>query len=374
MGDLFKMTLKEKIKELPKKPGVYIMKDFMDNIIYIGKSKSLKNRVSQYFQSSKSHTPKIVRMIGNIRDFDYIVTDTELDALLLECKLIKLYKPMYNKQMKNEKAYPYIRLTINEEFPTLIITYGDDEDKGLHFGPYTSLSTAEKIISFIYEKYPIRRCNTPNMIKESLGCLNYHLGRCIGCCRSDTDKSLYKEYINEIVSLLNGNGVRCIEELEEKMKIASESLDFQKAAKYRDEVQVVKHIVSMEKVKSHAEERRNILTFEYIDEDKIKVFLIRGNNILYSKIHVIEKEEKSIENKFKMMHQNIKELVYSYFSIEDNRVIKLTKEDIDESNIIYSYLVKERDYIKTIVIPSLWLSTEDKSLDREIVKILKELI
>ena len=207
------MDLREKVKNLPSTPGVYLMKDSMQGTIYVGKSKNLKNRVSSYFVNSKSHSPKVVKLVKNIRDFEYILTDTEFEALILECKLIKEIKPIYNKKMKSPLSYTYIK--IDKDYNNIEISNNSVTDDGnFYFGPYTSKGTVEKALDGIKEYYKIM-CS--GNYKKASPCLNYSLGSCIGYCFDDTAKEDYTNILRKIVDTLSGSNKIIIEEMEHSM-------------------------------------------------------------------------------------------------------------------------------------------------------------
>jgi len=211
--------IKEQLKILPERPGVYIMKNIDQEVIYVGKAISLKNRVRQYFQSSKNHASKVRAMVSNINNFEYIVTDSELEALILECNLIKKYRPKYNVLLRDDKTYPYIKVTLNEEYPRVIKVRKVAKDKGKYFGPYTNIGALNQTIEIIHQLYPIRNCkkNIAKMIeRQERPCLNYHIKKCIGPCRGEESKEEYLQMIQEIITLLSGKESELIKMLNKK--------------------------------------------------------------------------------------------------------------------------------------------------------------
>lgn len=335
------------------KPGVYLMKDSANNIIYVGKSKTLKNRVAQYFQSSKNHSPKIKRMIGNINSFDYILTDTELDALLLECRLIKDLQPMFNSLMKNEKGYSFIKVTVKEDYPRVFTVYEEEDDGSLYFGPYPNLNSAEKVIEFIKQRFFIRRCAGEKVTKKS-ACLNYHLDLCLAPCQESVGKDKYKEVIEEVISLLKGNGKELIEEVKGKMEKASQELDFEKAARYRDQIPIIKHVLYRQKLIKSFERQKNIIVMEYMDELLLKIFLIKGNKLLNETIISInELDDLKIQNTVNDFILSRKDILLK------NDMDKLTRRDIDEGNIIFSYLRSKKKNLFHMTIPNTWLKEKN---------------
>ena len=268
-----------------------MMMDSYGNIIYVGKSKDLKNRVSQYFQKQKDRPPKIADMIRNIHSFDYIVLDTELDAFLEECRLIKELKPMYNSLLKNDQKYTYIKLT-NEEYPRFICVTEKSGDTAKYFGPFTNLHMAECAIKFFEEFYPIRKCPVSSLQAKSNGCLYLQLGTCVGTCTGKISPDAYKEITEEIIRILEGKDKAPLQVLHNKMKDASNYMDFEKALKYRDYYRSLKHVLSKQRLIRSSKSNRNILAIEFIDKRFVKVFFIRGNRMLFSRIFEVSHATK----------------------------------------------------------------------------------
>ena len=229
--------IQEQLKLLPDEPGVYLMKNKNDKIIYVGKAISLKNRVRQYFQSSKNHSSKVKSMVKNIKSFEYIITDSELEALILECNLIKKYRPKYNVLLRDDKTYPYIKVTVNEDYPRVLKVRRVLKDKAKYFGPYTNVEAVNDTLDVIRNIYPIRTCNIDidRAIKNKMRpCLNYHIKRCIGPCTGHVSKVEYNKMIEEILLFLSGKEEKLIEILKEKMNKCSMEFNFEEAAIYRD--------------------------------------------------------------------------------------------------------------------------------------------
>ena len=236
--------IQEELKKLPGKPGVYLMHDADDTIIYVGKAISLKNRVRQYFQTSRNKGPKIERMVTHIARFEYIVTDSELEALVLECNLIKEHRPKYNTMLKDDKAYPYIKVTVNEDFPRILFSHQMKKDKAKYFGPYTSAGAVKDTIELLRKLYDIRSCNKslPKEIGKDRPCLYYHIHQCKAPCQGYISKEEYGEQIKKAISFLNGNYNDMIKELTGKMTEAAEEMRFEQAAEYRDLIDSVRRI------------------------------------------------------------------------------------------------------------------------------------
>ncbi len=233
--------LKEKVLDLPLLPGVYIMKDKSHQVIYVGKAKALKNRVSQYFHNDASHTPKTLKMVSHIDDFDIIITETEFEALMLENSLIKKYKPKYNILLKDSKGYPYIKADITKEYPEFSIVAKPGQDKARYFGPYTSRGSAKTAIDTINEAMGLKTCRRvfPRDIGKERPCLNQHLGKCVAPCTGDPGSAAYRELFFQALTMLEGNFEPLAQELEKKMEACSENLEFEKAAMYRDKMRAV---------------------------------------------------------------------------------------------------------------------------------------
>lgn len=276
-------NIEEELKKLPGKPGVYIMHDKNDEIIYVGKAISLKNRVRQYFQSSRNLTPKIQQMVARIVRFEYIITDSELEALVLECNLIKEHRPKYNTMLKDDKSYPYIKVTIHEAFPRVLFAREQKKDKAKYYGPYTSAKAVKDTIDLLQKIYRIRTCNRnlPKDIGKERPCLYYHIKQCDAPCAGYINEADYREEINHALEFLNGNYNVVIKELEQKMSDASMNLEFEEAAKYRDLLTSVKHIAVKQKINSTSMEDKDILGIaKAADEAVVQVFFIRDGKLI----------------------------------------------------------------------------------------------
>ena len=275
--------IEEELKKLPAKPGVYIMRDKTDHIIYIGKAIILKNRVRQYFQSSRNQTEKIRQMVEHIDHFEYIITDSELEALVLECNLIKEHMPKYNTMLKDDKSYPYIRVTLNEAFPRVSIARELKKDKAKYFGPYTSVLAVKDTLELLRKIYKIRTCSRvlPRDVGKERPCLYHHMGQCDAPCQGLVSASMYRRNIDEVVEFLNGNYIRVAKMLEEKMQKASEELEFEKAAQYRDLLGSVKQIANRQKITNTDQVDRDIIAFaRNKDEAVVQTFFIRSGKLI----------------------------------------------------------------------------------------------
>ncbi len=275
--------IQEELKKLPGKPGVYLMHDEKDEIIYVGKAVSLKNRVRQYFQSSRNKGAKIEQMVTHIRRFEYIITDSELEALVLECNLIKEHRPKYNTMLMDDKAYPFIKVTVEEPYPRVMLARRMAKDKSRYFGPYTSAGAVKDTIELIRRLYHVRSCNRklPRDIGKERPCLNYHIHQCKAPCQGYISEEEYRKSIQEVLRFLGGNYEGILKDLEEKMNQASEDLEFERAIEYRELLSSVQKIAQKQKITDTAGEDRDILAVASEGEDAVvQVFFIRGGRLI----------------------------------------------------------------------------------------------
>ena len=276
-------NIAEELKKLPSRPGVYIMHDEKDHIIYVGKAVSLKNRVRQYFQSSRNKGVKIEQMVTHIRRFEYIVTDSELEALVLECNLIKEHHPKYNTMLMDDKTYPFIKVTTNEPFPRVVLSRRMLKDKARYFGPYTSAQAVRDTIDLIHKLYHLRSCSRslPADIGKERPCLNYHIKQCDAPCQGYVSQEEYGRSVSEVLRFLNGNYDAVLKDLEEKMNAASEALEFERAIEYRELIGSVKKVAQKQKITDSSGEDRDVIAVASEEEDAVvQVFFIRGGRLI----------------------------------------------------------------------------------------------
>lgn len=285
--------IQEQLKKLPAEPGVYLMKDKDDKIIYVGKAISLKNRVRQYFQSSKNHSSKVKSMVKNINSFEYIITDSELEALILECNLIKKYRPKYNVLLRDDKTYPYIKVTVNEDYPRVLKVRKVIKDKAKYFGPYTNVEAVNDTLEVIRNIYPIRTCNID--IERAINnkvrpCLNYHIKRCVGPCTGNVSKEEYNKMIEEIILFLSGKEEKLIEILKEKMNKCSMEFNFEEAAIYRDKILNLQEMMQKQKIDVSTDDvNQDIIAMAYNDEEAcVQSFFIRHGKIVGREHFILE--------------------------------------------------------------------------------------
>ena len=275
--------IQEELKKLPGKPGVYIMHDEKDEIIYVGKAVSLKNRVRQYFQSSRNLGIKKEQMVQQIARFEYIITDSEVEALVLECNLIKEHRPKYNTMLKDDKSYPFIEVTVDEEYPRVLFARKQKKDKGKYFGPYTSAGAVKDSLELIRKLYHVRTCsrNLPRDIGKERPCLYYHIKQCQAPCQGYVSKEEYRAQIDGVLDFLNGDYKKLLKELEQKMLAASEELKFEEAADYRDLMQSIQKIGERQKITGSQGEDKDVIALAADEEDAVvQVFFIRDGKMI----------------------------------------------------------------------------------------------
>ena len=275
--------IEEELKKLPAKPGVYIMHDQDDAIIYVGKAISLRNRVRSYFRESTNKSPKIEKMVTKIARFEYIVTDSELEALVLENNLIKEHNPKYNTMLKDDKTYPYIKVTMGEDFPRVLFSRQMKKDKSRYFGPFTSAFAVKDTIELINRLYKLRTCSRvlPRDIGLERPCLNYHIGQCMAPCQEYVTKEEYRAQVEQALDFLNGNFDPILNSLRQKMEEASERLDFEEAIRYRDLYNSVKQVAQKQKITDSDGEDKDIIALARDEDDAVvQVFFVRGGKLI----------------------------------------------------------------------------------------------
>ena len=269
--------IQEKLKLLPTNPGVYLMKNEQAKIIYVGKAINLKNRVKSYFQSSKNHSPKVKSMVEKISDFEYIITANEIEALILECNLIKKYRPKYNISLRDDKTYPYIKVTLNEDYPTVSIIRKILKDGAKYFGPYTSAGAVHEVLNLLKKLFQIRSCRQMNTKRP---CLEFHIKRCLAPCTGRVAKSEYREMIKSLCLFLEGRNEVVLKELTNRMQIAAENFQFELAAKLRDQVLAIEKISAKQNIIIGSSDQDIIGLARKADEACIQIFFIRSGKMI----------------------------------------------------------------------------------------------
>ena len=276
-GDFMQSKIQEQLKLLPTNPGVYLMKNEQAKIIYVGKAINLKNRVKSYFQSSKNHSPKVKSMVEKISDFEYIITANEIEALILECNLIKKYRPKYNISLRDDKTYPYIKVTLNEDYPTVSITRKILKDGAKYFGPYTSAGAVHEVLNLLKKLFQIRSCRQMNTKRP---CLEFHIKRCLAPCTGRVAKSEYREMIKSLCLFLEGRNEVVLKELTSRMQIAAENFQFELAAKLRDQVLAIEKISAKQNIIIGSSDQDIIGLARKADEACIQIFFIRSGKMI----------------------------------------------------------------------------------------------
>ena len=289
--------IKEDLKKLPERPGVYIMKDKNDSILYVGKAVILKNRVRQYFQKTNK-TERIKKMVSQIDHFEYIVVDSEMEALILECNLIKLHRPKYNVLLKDDKMYPYIKITLNEDYPTVRITRKKFNDGAKYFGPYTNAFAVKETVEFLNKTFKLKHCR--KIFKDGkyeTPCLNYHIKRCMGICQGNVSKEEYMKVINQVIDVLDGKSEALIKKIDADMQKASSELNFEKAAELRDKKISLENLMQKQKMDSFSENNIDVIGIvKYLDKASIEVFNIRNSRMIGGENFILKDVEEFSES------------------------------------------------------------------------------
>lgn len=349
------------IKNLPDKPGVYLMKNSLGEVIYVGKAKVLKNRVKSYFQKSKNHSEKVKVMVKNIAEFEYIVTDSEMEALILECNLIKKYSPKYNILLKDDKFYPFIKITVNDDYPRVFVTRRFAKDGSKYFGPYTNGSAVYETLDLIYKIFPLRNCKL--VIKENgekvRPCLNYHIKKCLGPCGGHISKEEYGKMINDIIDILSGKETYITKMLKSDMEKAAEELEFEKAASLRDKILSINAIAEKQKIFKTMEGDEDFINIEQDEKDScIQVFFSRDGK-------VIGREHFIFEN---TANEGISEIIEDFIGSFYGGTAKIPKAiyvpQIDNFDLMEEYLTIKRG-------SKVWIKVPQKGQKKEMLEMVK---
>ena len=349
------------IKNLPDKPGVYLMKNSLGEVIYVGKAKVLKNRVKSYFQKSKNHSEKVKVMVKNIAEFEYIVTDSEMEALILECNLIKKYSPKYNILLKDDKFYPFIKITVNDDYPRVFVTRRFAKDGSKYFGPYTNGSAVYETLDLIYKIFPLRNCKL--VIKENgekvRTCLNYHIKKCLGPCGGHISKEEYGKMINDIIDILSGKETYITKMLKSDMEKAAEELEFEKAASLRDKILSINAIAEKQKIFKTMEGDEDFINIEQDEKDScIQVFFSRDGK-------VIGREHFIFEN---TANESIGEIIEDFIGSFYGGTAKIPKTiyvpQIDNFDLMEEYLTIKRG-------AKVWIKVPQKGQKKEMLEMVK---
>lgn len=333
--------IQDELRKLPEKPGVYIMKDENGSIIYVGKAVVLKNRVRQYFQASAGHPPKVAAMVSKIREFEYIVTDSELEALILECNLIKKHKPRYNILLKDDKNYPYIKVTMNEEYPRILLVRRVDKDGAKYFGPYSSAGAVRETIDLIKKIFPVKTCSKklPADIGKERPCLNFHINQCMGPCSGDIPNDVYRAMMKDVCSFLSGKLEGLIKKMELQMASAAEEMDYEKAASLRDKINSLKRISEKQKVLSTDAGDQDVIALAREGADScVQIFFIRSGKLIGREHFILE---STLENQNSELMTSFIKQFYSSAEYLPNEII--LGDEIEDHGLIESWLSRMRD-------------------------------
>ena len=362
-----KPHIKEQLKTLPQLPGIYIMKDVSGEVIYVGKSKSLKNRVSSYFRGFNTHMPKVQTMVINIEDFDYIITDNEMEALILEANLIKKHLPRFNILLKDDKMYPYILITTSERFPRVMMTRQIPKGNNKVFGPYTSAEHVRLALEVIQTLFPIRECSKKITDKVDRPCLNYHIGRCAGACNQMISDADYDVYIQQIIDFLNGDKEWLIKKLNDEMLSAAENMAFEKAAEIRDKISALRALSIKQKAMQNSGKNQDYLaTFRHEARACVMLFQVRDGKIegreTFSLLNAEATDEKELLSSF----------IKQYYSGIDQVPSEIyLSNEIDEMPLYSAWLSKLAGYKVGFMVP---LKGEKKKTIDLVAKNAKEYI
>lgn len=343
--------IEEELKKLPGQPGVYIMHDAKDAIIYVGKAISLKNRVRQYFQSSRDKTAKIKQMVSKIARFEYIVTDSELEALVLECNLIKEHRPRYNTMLKDDKTYPYIKVTASEEYPRILFSRQMKKDKNKYFGPFTSAGAVKDTIELIRKIYRIRACSRklPQDMGKDRPCLYYHIHQCDAPCQGYISQADYQKSVKQAVGFLNGQYEPVMKYLEEKMRTASETMEFEKAIEYRDLLDSVRKVAQKQKITSQSMEDRDIIAMAKDERDAVvQVFFVRDGKLI-GREH-FHMNLTGSESKAEILNSFVKQF-YAGTPFAPHEI--WVQEELEDAEVIASFLTARRGQKVRFVVPKM---------------------
>ena len=349
------------IKNLPDKPGVYLMKNSLGEVIYVGKAKVLKNRVKSYFQNSKNHSEKVRVMVKNVAEFEYIITDSEMEALILECNLIKKYSPKYNILLKDDKFYPFIKITVKDDFPRVFVTRNFSKDGSKYFGPYTNGTAVYETIDLIYKIFPLRTCKL--VIKENgekvRPCLNYHIKKCFGPCGGHISKKEYGKMISDIIDVLSGKETYITKMLKAEMESAAENLEFEKAASIRDKILAIEAIVEKQKIFKTMEGDEDFINIDQDEKDScIQVFFSRDGK-------VIGREHFIFEN---AANESIAEILEEFIASFYGGTAKVPKTvyvpEINEIELIEEYLTIKRG-------SKVWIKVPQKGQKKDMLEMVK---
>ena len=377
-------NIQEELKKLPEKPGVYIMKDKEDNILYVGKAVILKNRVRQYFQKNNK-SARIEKMVSQIDHFEYIVVDSEMEALILECNLIKLHRPKYNVLLKDDKMYPYIKITVNEKFPTVRIVRKKLHDGAKYYGPYTNAFAVKETVEFLNKVYKLKHCR--RIFKDGkieTPCLNYHIKRCMGLCRGEISEEEYKKVIKQVMMVLDGKTEDILRQIDAEMKEASSNLQFEKAAELRDKKHSLENLIQKQKMDSFSENDIDVIGIvKVLDRASLEIFSVRNSKMLNGQNYIfkdltIETEEELIENFMKQYYssENIPSKIMLKYNLPEQELLKAWLQEISGKRNIEFKIPKKGEKMRFIEMAekNAEIALQNKTTALEDEEILQDLM
>ncbi len=340
------VSVREKLELLPDSPGVYLMRDCSGEVIYVGKAASIKNRVRSYFRRASTQGAKVRALVKHISSFDYIVTDTEVEALVLECNLIKQYRPKYNVELKDDKSYPYLKVTIQEEYPRLVVTRSLVNDGSRYFGPYTRVGALRETLRLIRSLFPVRACSD-TLFRQARPCLNAHIERCLAPCTGTVERGYYRSLVQDVILFLEGKQERLLKNLENEMQRAAEKLDFEKAARYRDQIQALKEVLSRQKVVASDRMDRDIIGLARMEGEACgQVFFVREGKVVGRESFFLRGTEDL------SLKEAITAFIKRYYARVDFFPPEiLVQEEVEEKELLEDWLSKLRGGRVRIKIP-----------------------
>ncbi|MDP2718522.1 MAG: excinuclease ABC subunit UvrC [Dehalococcoidia bacterium] len=352
---------KERLKALPARPGVYLFKDGTENVLYVGKASVLRNRVRSYFTNHEDLSPKVRRLMARVKDFEFIVTDSEQEAILLECNLIKKYRPFYNIRLKDDKTYPYLTVSLNEEWPRIYMTRRLESDKARHFGPYASAASVRQTLDLIQKLFPFRSCKNSFWSKRFKPCLEYHIHRCLGPCTGEITKKEYYSVIKQVMNFLDGNDEMVIKELQRKMQEAADNTEFERAAYLRDQIRSLTLVTERQKISwVSMEDRDAIALIELKEQALVMVFAVRRGKLLGKEHFILTNTQE--EKKGNIMASFLKQ----YYGLASYiPPLILLQFPVEETGAIEKYLQKKRAKKVRILVPQ-------RGKNRDLVAMVEE--
>ncbi|MBI4188894.1 MAG: excinuclease ABC subunit UvrC [Chloroflexi bacterium] len=351
----------EQLKQLPTSPGVYLMKDAEGTILYVGKASSLRNRVRSYFQSRQELTPKIQRLVARVHDLEFFVTSSEQEALILELNLIKRHHPRYNVRLKDDKTFPYLKISLNEDWPRLYFTRRVEEDGGRYFGPFASARSVRQTLKVLKGIFPFRSCTKPITGADPRACLEYHMNLCVAPCIGAVDQAGYAEVIKQVVLFLEGKQELVVHELEDRMGKAAESLDFEKAAALRDQLQAISRVIEGQKIAATVKGEQDVIAFAQ-DKDQacVQVFFVRGGKLIGRESFVLQGTQH--EEPQQIMNNFVKQF---YSSSPYVPLLLLLQYPVEDMSVLKDWLQSRRGSKVDIQVPS-------RGSKKQLVKIVAE--